>query len=70
MRTFYRAGVELLDKNKRPIEHVEYEESENLEELQEIYDLWEISSIHAKYLMEVKHEEHILKCDGYKGAEL
>ena len=65
---FYRLGVELLDKNKRPVEHIEYDEENDLYVATDIYKSWCLSKNTAKYLIAVceNGNEILIKSSGYK----
>lgn len=63
----YRIGVELLDENKRPIEHIGYEEEKNFEFALMTYENFNIDDRSAKYLFAVTEndEEIELMSSGY-----
>ena len=65
---YYRLGVELLDKNKRPIEHISYEEEIDFYNATDIYKSWYLSKNTAKYLIAVceNGNEILIKSSGYK----
>ena len=64
---FYRLGVELLDENKRPLEHLEYDTTHNVDYALDLYDKWDIDDSMGKYLFLVTEdgEELEIKSEGY-----
>ena len=65
---FYRLGIELLDENKRPVEHITYEEENDFYKAIDIYESWYLSKNTAKYLIAVfeNNDEILIKSSGYK----
>ena len=65
---FYKLGVELLDENKRPVEHVDYTEENDFYTATDIYESWYLSKNTAKYLIAVyeNDDEILIKSSGYK----
>ena len=65
MKTF-RVGVEILDKNKQPLEHLDYEDFDNFENAVDYYLEICINKDTAKYIMLINGDnEEILMDDGY-----
>ena len=65
---FYRLGVELLDRHKRPLEHAEYETTDDIDQALDLYDKWTIDETMGKYLILVTEngQEVEIKSDGYE----
>lgn len=64
---YFRIGLELLDKNKRPIEHLEYEEETDLDIALDLYSGFITSDKTAKYISVVENDtEILLNSLGYK----
>lgn len=63
----FQLGIELLDDNKQPLEHLQYEEETDTLTALETYQMWEIDNNTAKYIYIITSEEEILlDSQGYK----
>lgn len=67
----YRIGVELLDKDKKPIEHIEYEVEKDFETALNVYNNFVIDENSAKYLFGfLENEDYVeILSSGYKSQK-